>query len=1496
MLTRMLKPWQVVVVGVWVALALAAIYERGQQLGIDRNVTSRLRFHALPVAISVLYHGRPHDYTAYKTLAMEFQTTDPIDGRIAWAVDTYKPPDADDTYYWVADNRGMADYVIAAFELFGPRAQSLYAFYFVVLGISALLFLLDVGRHPALSATLIFALGALYVCLSVVPLGYLIHPTFEPGALYEPRLFELLAYVATLHLAAASFVDDRWSRRRIALVGAQAAILAATYHARSSVGWEVVFVLIAGATVWIRQIRSARRLQPPLPLVCVVVAFAVVAGYQRAAFNPRYFQDMGSRTIWHNALMGLSANQHLNRRYGLDINDRAVAYAVMAYLRDTQDPRLTADWTGENILGSLGGHASFNWSVFENAARDFYWHLWRTDTASMLRCYLIDKPYEAIGIVWRAWQVDSDIARHNPGLSFRPLSLGSLLIVLPGLLLAWGTRAAFRPSLAAAIVLLACSVVPALFFYPVVHTMMGVFATIALLLYLTLAALVAVLAPDVPVPRVLRLPSSRLEAMRRRLPRWPATGLRLERVEPALALGLAALTCVTCAYFAPRGFRAGFADMAHDGYQLRQVLDLDRGGTIFKDTFDQYGPLSGYLNLVSFRLLGGTLLAVKYGAGLWYAATAVLLYRLGRRLLTPGLSAVAVLVWLALGPFYQHGVMISPHVYLLFFQAVAVLAVIRFAETDHLKYLALAGVCCGLGWALKTSMGVLFAAGVIGYLLSRPLRGVSTARRAGVATATIAGCAALVAASLLTWLWTRGALHDWYLQTVAFPRSFYFAQSPTEREALMKLPFALTFLWGFVLLNLGVTSGVVVVAFYWHLMRLLVLLAAAVQWRRGAAPEALFVTACVTPMLWLGAYPSANYMHQWWTASLTIPAFVYAVRGMVEWVALRWSAINARRVGWVTAVIVFAVVSPGMIERVATARERARTLTERVEAPPHLRGIRTDRQTAAAFRAIYGAILNFKRHHPSARVVSNDHCDGFSNCVAESLLWLSFLDDNPHDHPVYWPLPVLTTHLYPDYDARFWDGVERTRPLIVDSWPGNYLPEKGIDGYQLLVGVASEHSYWYVFAPIHPEAPMHGELPVRLDRPRALSQPGTRRLFDTALDPATGAARSLPLYTWPGDLDVPATMHEPRPIDEGATDARAPIVASDSSRWMVRGEPESRHSDLLAFKEAPIADGEYFLATGDLDEGGLAFHLFRDEESLGLVIVQRPGPFAVMLKPPGPGRYRVVLASHIDTTWWQVLERYGIAGLGRLKSGATMFNAFRVDRAGWVTPTATTPVAFAYRRPSHSSRMDADGRAPADSLEPKVGQASGIPVDAAVKHVPIEGERREGVDPDTGVKRDLYLWPAGLSTPSTFGNPRILDPEMAETRAAIVKTDGGRWIVRGSPGAAYSYLVQFGDEPVRRGDYFLATGHLDEGGFTVGLLNGGKWAGFVNVDTPGPFAVMLMPLASARYSLVLANYDHTKWWQFLGRHGAPGLVKLMTGDWRPIALQIDRAGWVTRDE
>jgi len=492
MIDARLRTWERALVFGGAALALAGMFVRGQRIDIDRQVTSRLRYHAIPVAVSVLYYGRPYDYTAYNTIALGLQIEGTVESRIARALES-KPPPNDKTYYWAADDRGMADYVIGAFLLFGPHVDSLYKFYFVVLGLSVLLFLIDLGWDAASSAMLLFALAALYACLSVIPLGNLTVPLFEPGSLFEPRIIELLSFVAALHLGITSFADSPWNPARIGIVGAQAAILALCYHARSSVAWEVLFVAIVAGTAWASRRWRPRGQPVPLswPLVCVAATFVVMVIYERRAYNPRYFQDMGARTVWHNSLMGLGANRALAQDYKLGIGDAVVVDGVIAYLRDRRDPRLTADWTRTNILDSLGGYFVFNWFVYERAARDFYFHIWRVRTGDMLHLYLIDKPRE-IGVVI-AKAIDRDPApwRSEKGLYFDPFTAVALLVSLPGFVIVCTRRPSLGPVLAATSVLLACSLIPALLFYPVVHTMTGVFATLAVVCYLILAAILA---------------------------------------------------------------------------------------------------------------------------------------------------------------------------------------------------------------------------------------------------------------------------------------------------------------------------------------------------------------------------------------------------------------------------------------------------------------------------------------------------------------------------------------------------------------------------------------------------------------------------------------------------------------------------------------------------------------------------------------------------------------------------------------------------------------------------------------------------------------------------------------------------------------------------------------------------------------------------------------------------------------------------------------------
>ena len=127
----------------------------------------------------------------------------------------------------------------------------------------------------------------------------------------------------------------------------------------------------------------------------------------------------------------------------------------------------------------------------------------------------------------------------------------------------------------------------------------------------------------------------------------------------------------------------------------------------------------------------------------------------------------------------------------------------------------------------------------------------------------------------------------------------------------------------------------------------------------------------------------------------------------------------------------------------------------------------------------------------------------------------------------------------------------------------------------------------------------------------------------------------------------------------------------------------------------------------------------------------------------------------------------------------------------------------------------------------------------------------------------------------------------------MVAVDRGRWVVRGSADSPFSYLLYFKERTVHTGEYFLATGRLDEGGLSIGLQRNDKWAGIVNVTEPGPFAVVLVP-GAGRYSLVVANDDTTTREQLIDRYGRlAAFWKILTGAALPTAFEIDRAGWTS---
>lgn len=489
-----------------ICLALiAVIFQRGFQLGLVSSVTDRIRFHAIPVAVSFLYHGHPHDYTAAREVAIPFQGAGPLHELLADSVN--KEVTQRNTYYWVADDKGFGDFVIVAFKLFGPKTSSMYLMWFVCLAFTTVLFLTSFPRRSWCLGLLGMLLVGIYTAISTLPLtdeanflNFQSSAAISTVSIYEVRFLDVLAMIPVIHICLftmrRSLTTCRW--QMVAVLG-QVGFFFLLYHARSSLGWQLVAMIgFLSLVVIYRLLRSrnkeVRRVAHFLPAAFVFATLLIgligLSIYKHATYNPRYFQDMGVRTFWHNALMGV-VEPGLATTYRLAYGDFEAARAVIKYSQEGTCQQGITQLDPQGLLNSLGGHGEQDWFAYESCAKKLYFHLWKKHSIRMAYNYVVLKPMATVNVVLgtvRSVQAKfSDTARAQFSIGWYPLTFVPLLFGAAVFLVAGQSLYRRRAMLLCLLAtLLVFSLIPSLMFYAAILTLGGFFVTLTILCYLFL--------------------------------------------------------------------------------------------------------------------------------------------------------------------------------------------------------------------------------------------------------------------------------------------------------------------------------------------------------------------------------------------------------------------------------------------------------------------------------------------------------------------------------------------------------------------------------------------------------------------------------------------------------------------------------------------------------------------------------------------------------------------------------------------------------------------------------------------------------------------------------------------------------------------------------------------------------------------------------------------------------------------------------------------------
>ncbi len=247
---------------------------------------------------------------------------------------------------------GWIDYVYFSFEIFGVHVSSLFYFYYLLLGLSAAIFLVAFWRSPiCLYVLSMYLIGHYLLTGYVQDLG-----EHTLGSVTNSRFYSVAALLPGLHVLLVILRRAAATARQLCCVGLQVLLLVFYLFCRLEVAWIPLMLLAAGGLVlpyrevW-RWLGSRFRGPPPRALqrgwaaAIVLVASVGLIGYMRYAPAKEYRDEVKTHVIWHSLygqmLSGLAiVHPEIREQYLYGhppLSDNMVYDAVLAELRARND-------------------------------------------------------------------------------------------------------------------------------------------------------------------------------------------------------------------------------------------------------------------------------------------------------------------------------------------------------------------------------------------------------------------------------------------------------------------------------------------------------------------------------------------------------------------------------------------------------------------------------------------------------------------------------------------------------------------------------------------------------------------------------------------------------------------------------------------------------------------------------------------------------------------------------------------------------------------------------------------------------------------------------------------------------------------------------------------------------------------------------------------------------------------------------------------------------
>jgi hypothetical protein len=477
------------------------------------------------------------------------------------------------------------------------------------------------------------------------------------------------------------------------------------------------------------------------------------------------------------------------------------------------------------------------------------------------------------------------------------------------------------------------------------------------------------------------------------------------------------LTFIIAGYFCRIG-----VDPHHDGIMFKPALDVARGAMLFRDTFTQYGALATLLQAGALWVFGGKLLTIQLLTAFFYGLIAVLLYVIYRRILSPFLSAISVLLWIFTAPFFLALFLPWASVYALFFQLLGTYLIIKYEERANIWYLFWAGVATTAVFFTRQPGGVCMLVAVYTYLfctfITKNLRLRKLLRALYLYTCGVA----LATSCFMIWITVNSAFRDFWLQSIQFAYNFGAHRTDaTIRGVLTALfpggrsPISLWALFPIVTILAGISCFI-----------------ALILKRNVSRTKTVLIIAAIGLSAWNQYYPVTDDRHVFWGASQMFGLVPFALF-TVSWYALYFVSKHRRKFAiGLTCIVLAYFFAPYISLRITGGMKKLRAPYVTVSQPDILVGMLMPAADAQFYTSVAGSMTTYFQNNPHGNVIN----------ISGDALYGAF-DPRIHNiHPLYLVWMVLYD-IYQDFPTKFTAYIQTNTPLVVTQ---TNIP----DGYCIL--------------------------------------------------------------------------------------------------------------------------------------------------------------------------------------------------------------------------------------------------------------------------------------------------------------------------------------------------------------------------------------------------------------------------------------------------------------